>query len=112
MITFITSTNIYSYYISIFKFSITSFSVLEKHSDNTSLLDVQIETGKTHQIRAQLAKNSMVIKGDVKYGAKRSDSIPGIRLVSRTIKTPVPSSKEINHVLNELPDLLINMKEG
>ena len=47
---------------------ITSFSVLEKRPDNTSLLDVQIETGKTHQIRAQLAHIGHPIIGDGKYG--------------------------------------------
>ena len=47
---------------------ITSFSVLERKPDNTSLLDVQIETGKTHQIRAQLAHIGHPIIGDGKYG--------------------------------------------
>ena len=47
---------------------ITSFSVLEKKPDNTSLLDVQLETGKTHQIRAQLAHIGHPIIGDGKYG--------------------------------------------
>lgn len=47
---------------------ITSFSVLEKYSNNTSLLDVQIETGKTHQIRAHLAHMGYPIIGDGKYG--------------------------------------------
>ena len=60
-----------------------------------SFVEVNPKTGRTHQIRAQLAKNSMVIKGDVKYGARRSDSIPGIRLFAKSIKTPVPNSKEI-----------------
>ena len=47
---------------------ITSFTVLEKRKDNTSILDVQIDTGKTHQIRAHLAYLGFPIIGDGKYG--------------------------------------------
>ena len=49
----------------------TSFSVLERRKDNTSLLDVEIETGKTHQIRAHLAHIGYPIIGDGKYGINK-----------------------------------------
>ena len=47
---------------------ITTYSIVEKYSNNTSLLDINIETGKTHQIRAHLAHIGLPIIGDGKYG--------------------------------------------
>ncbi len=47
---------------------ITNYSVLKEYSNNSSLLDINIETGKTHQIRAHLAYIGHPIIGDGKYG--------------------------------------------
>lgn len=47
---------------------ITSYSVIEEYDNNSSLLEIEIETGKTHQIRAHLAHIGYPIIGDGKYG--------------------------------------------
>lgn len=51
-----------------YKKIITSYSVIDKRSDGSCLLDVQIETGRTHQIRAHLSHIGLPIIGDGKYG--------------------------------------------
>lgn len=50
---------------------ITSYTLLENYHNNTSLLDVEIETGKTHQIRAHLSHIGLPIIGDGKYGINK-----------------------------------------
>ena len=49
-------------------------------TDRYTLAEIRLLTGRTHQIRAQLAHKGFHIKGDVKYGARRNDLLGGIRL--------------------------------
>ncbi len=63
-------------------------------SKNYSLVEVELLTGRHHQIRAQLSKIGSPIKGDLKYGAKRSNPGGGISLHSRTMSFAHPTTKE------------------
>lgn len=58
-----------------------SYRVL-RHLTNYTLLEVELLTGRHHQIRAQLSANGTVIKGDLKYGARRSNRDGSISLHS------------------------------
>ena len=62
-------------------------------SQNYSLLEVNLETGRHHQIRCQLAKIGSPVKGDLKYGADRSNSDGSISLHARGISFIHPVSK-------------------
>ncbi|MDE6263972.1 MAG: RNA pseudouridine synthase [Paramuribaculum sp.] len=65
--------------------------------DNYNLLEINLETGRKHQIRVQLASIGCPIKGDLKYGAKRSNPDGGISLMARRIQFIHPvSGKEID----------------
>ena len=64
------------------------------HSDNYSLLEVHLMTGRHHQIRCQLAAMGCPIKGDLKYGAPRSNPDGSISLMSRRVEFIHPVSKE------------------
>ena len=70
-----------------------SYRVIKK-SDKYTLLEIELETGRHHQIRAQLAKIGCYIKGDVKYGAKRSNPDGSICLHARRLEFDHPTSKE------------------
>ena len=64
------------------------------HSDNYFLLEVELITGRHHQIRAQLAKIGCPIKGDIKYGFDRTNKDASIHLHSRKIEMIHPIKKE------------------
>lgn len=63
-------------------------------SDRYHLLEIALETGRHHQIRCQLAAIGCPIKGDLKYGAPRSNPDGGISLHARSISFIHPVSKE------------------
>lgn len=62
--------------------------------DHYNILEVDLETGRHHQIRAQLAAIKAPIKGDLKYGAKRSNKNGGIHLHAYKIEFLHPVKKE------------------
>lgn len=68
------------------------------------LLEVDLETGRHHQIRCQLAKIGCPIKGDLKYGAERSNPDGSISLHARTISFVHPVSKQQIHVVAPVPN--------
>ena len=63
------------------------------HSDNYSLLEINLMTGRHHQIRCQLAAMGCPIKGDLKYGAPRSNPDGSISLMARRVEFIHPVSK-------------------
>ena len=72
-------------------------------SDNYSLLEVDLKTGRHHQIRCQLAKMGCPIKGDLKYGFPRSDPDGSICLHARRVRFVHPVSKELIDVVAPVP---------
>lgn len=74
------------------------------HSDHYSLLEIHLMTGRHHQIRCQLAHIGCPIKGDLKYGAPRSNSDGSISLLSHQIEFIHPVSKEYIKIKAPLPD--------
>lgn len=67
---------------------------LKLHGDNYSLIEVKLHTGRHHQIRCQLSAIGCPIKGDLKYGAQRSNQDGSISLHARHITFMHPVKKE------------------
>lgn len=73
-------------------------------SDKYHLLKVQLHTGRHHQIRCQLANMGCIIKGDLKYGAKRSNPDASISLHARSISFAHPVKGERVEIVAPVPD--------
>lgn len=72
-------------------------------TENYNLLEVKLLTGRHHQIRCQLAAIGCPIKGDLKYGARRSNPDGSISLLSRHVAFVHPVSQELVSVDSPLP---------
>lgn len=84
------------------KESILTYYII-KTLDNYHLLEIDLETGRHHQIRAQLSKTGVPIKGDLKYGSPRSNPDGGINLHARKLEFIHPVTKENVIVIAPVP---------
>jgi 23S rRNA pseudouridine1911/1915/1917 synthase len=88
------------------KRAILHYNILKK-LDNYSLLEIDLETGRHHQIRVQLSFIGFPIKGDLKYGFNRSNKDGSIHLHARKITFMHPVSKEEISVIAPTPKEVI-----
>lgn len=88
------------------KKSSLSYSILSK-LDNYFALEIDLHTGRHHQIRCQLAAIGSPIKGDLKYGFNRSNQDGGIHLHARKLILKHPVTKEIITFIAPTPDDVI-----
>jgi len=73
-------------------------------SDRYFLLEIDLHTGRHHQIRAQLSKIGCPIKGDLKYGYDRSNEDASISLHARQVSFIHPSKKTMMEIVAPVPD--------
>ena len=84
------------------KEAILTYNII-KTLDNYLLLEIDLETGRHHQIRAQLSKTGVPIKGDLKYGSPRSNPDGGINLHARKLQFIHPVTKESLEIVAPVP---------
>ena len=85
------------------KHAVLSYKTIAQ-SERYTLLEINLETGRHHQIRCQLSAIGSPIKGDLKYGAKRSNPDGGISLHARKIEFIHPVSKVSISIIAPVPD--------
>jgi 23S rRNA pseudouridine1911/1915/1917 synthase len=83
-----------------------------KEGQNYLFLEIDLFTGRHHQIRAQLAATGKPVKGDLKYGAKRSEKAGGIRLHAYSLSFPDPVNKKGMISLKAQPPQMDNLWEA
>ena len=88
------------------KKAILHYNVIKK-LDNYSLVEIDLETGRHHQIRAQLSFMGFPIKGDLKYGFNRSNKDGSIHLHAQKIEFIHPVTKEQISVIAPTPKEVI-----
>lgn len=88
------------------KKGVLSYTIL-KRLNTYSVLEIDLFTGRHHQIRAQLTAIGSPIKGDLKYGFDRSNPDGGIHLHARTLTFTHPVTKEIIKLVAPTPDDVI-----
>jgi 23S rRNA pseudouridine1911/1915/1917 synthase len=79
---------------------------------NYLFFEIELVTGRHHQIRAQFAKAGLHIKGDLKYGARRSEKNGGIRLHARSLSFPNPLKSGERITVQADPPLMDNLWEA
>jgi 23S rRNA pseudouridine1911/1915/1917 synthase len=84
------------------KYAVLHYSIIKKLT-NYYLLEINLETGRHHQIRSQLSKIGSPIKGDLKYGFDRSNKDASIHLHSRKLAFMHPVKKEGIKIIAPLP---------
>ncbi len=84
------------------KHALLEYKLLKK-LDNFFHLEIQPKTGRHHQIRVQLAHIGCIIKGDLKYGAKRSNKDASIHLLAQKLEFIHPVTKEMIIIIAPAP---------
>lgn len=85
------------------KKAILDYKIIAR-GDRYQLCEVHLHTGRHHQIRCQLSRIGLTIKGDLKYGAPRSNPDGSISLLSRKVRFVHPVSKEEILITSPVPD--------
>jgi 23S rRNA pseudouridine1911/1915/1917 synthase len=85
------------------KKAILDYKLIAK-SERYFLLSVNLQTGRHHQIRCQLAKIGSPVKGDLKYGSQRSNTDGSISLLARRIQFIHPISKKEIDITAPVPN--------